>query len=65
MTESRKIVTQSMMDELQEKNDALQDEIVSLKLQVSDLESELYDEKHKKRLNYDVTLESLKASVQE
>ena len=65
MTESKKIVTQSMMDELQEKNDALQDEIVSLKLQVSDLESELYDEKHKKRLNYDVTLESLKASVQE
>ena len=38
---------------------------MTLKLKISDLETELIDEKHQKRINYDVTLEGIKASVQE
>ena len=38
---------------------------MTLKLKISDLETELIDEKHAKRINYDVTLEGIKASVQE
>jgi hypothetical protein len=64
-TNDRKPVTQNLVDEIQDKNDTLQDEIVTLKLKVADLESEIVDEKHKKRLNYDVTIESIKSSVQE
>ena len=29
------------------------------------METDLIDERHKKKINYDVTLESIKASVQE
>lgn len=43
----------------------MQDENVTLKLKISDLETEIIDEKHQKRITYDVTLEGIKASVQE
>ena len=36
-----------------------------MKLKISDMETDLIDERHKKKINYDVTLESIKASVQE
>lgn len=38
---------------------------MTLKLKVSDLETDLIDEKHSKRVTYDITLEGIKASVQE
>ena len=50
---------------MQRQLDQAQDEVVTLKLKLSDLESELIDERHSKRINYDVTLEGIKASVQE
>ena len=50
---------------MQQQIDSLQDENVTLKLKISDMESDLIDERHKKKINYDVTLESIKASVQE
>lgn len=50
---------------MQQQIDTLQDENVTLKLKISDMESDLIDERHKKKINYDVTLESIKASVQE
>ena len=43
--------------------DLAQDDVVTLKLKLSDLETELIDERHSKRINYDVTLEGIKASV--
>ena len=48
---------------MQRQLDQAQDEVVTLKLKLSDLESELIDERHSKRINYDVTLEGIKASV--
>ena len=62
-TQDRKAVTQSSVNEMQQQIDALQDENVTLKLKISDMESDLIDEQHKKKINYDVTLESIKASV--
>lgn len=62
-TQDRKAVTQSSVNEMQQQIDALQDENVTLKLKISDMESDLIDERHKKKINYDVTLESIKASV--
>jgi len=62
-TFERKVATQDDVDEIQRQLDLAQDEVVTLQLKVSDLEAELIDEKHTKRLTYDVTLQSIKASV--
>ena len=64
-TFERKVATQEDVDEIQRQLDIVQDENVTLKLKVADLETELIDEKHQKRISYDVTLEGIKASVQE
>lgn len=64
-TDRRKILDQDTVDQLQDHNDRLQDEVVSFKLRISDLESELLDEKHNKKVNYQMTLDTIKASVHE
>ena len=64
-THDRKAITQTSVNDMQQQIDSLQDENVTLKLKISDMESDLIDERHKKKINYDVTLESIKASVQE
>lgn len=51
--------------ELQTKVDDLKDENITLKLRVSELESEILDEKNSKQMKYDLTLDSLKSQVQE
>jgi len=38
---------------------------MTMKLKISDLEQELIDERYKKKVTYDVTIESVKAQVQE
>lgn len=38
---------------------------MSMKLKISDLEQELIDEKFKKKVNYELTVETVKAQVQE
>ena len=62
-TMDRKVASQEDVDEIQRQLDLVIDDNVSLKLKISDLETELIDEKHQKRINYDVTLEGIKASV--
>jgi hypothetical protein len=51
--------------ELQQRLDDLKDENITLKLRVSELESEVLDEKQSKQLKYDLTLDTLKSQVQE
>ena len=51
--------------ELQTKIDDLKDENITLKLRVSELESEILDEKNQKQMKYDLTLDTLKSQVQE
>lgn len=46
------------------KVDNLQDENISLKLKVSELESELLDERQKQQMKYDFTIDNFKSSVQ-
>ena len=60
-TNEKRAVTQTTVNNLQEKVDNLEDENVTLKLKISDMETDLIDERHKKKVNYDVTLESIKA----
>ena len=38
---------------------------MSMKLKISDLEQELIDERYKKKVTYEITIESVKAQVQE
>ena len=64
-TTDKRAVTQVSVNHLQEQIDALEDENVTLKLKISDMETDLIDERHKKKVNYDVTLESIKATTQE
>ena len=45
-TYERKVATQDDLDELQRQLDLVQDENVTLKLKVADLETEIIDEKH-------------------
>ena len=45
-TFERKVATQEDLDELQRQLDLVQDENVTLKLKVADLETEIIDEKH-------------------
>ena len=51
--------------DLQTKIDDLRDENITLKLRVSELESEILDEKNSKQMKYDLTLDTLKSQVQE
>lgn len=60
-TSDRRMITQQDIQALQDQVDSLSDENVSLKLKVSDLEQELVDERYKKKLHFEVTVEGVKA----
>jgi cell division protein FtsB len=45
--------------------DDLKDENITLKLKVAELESEVLDEKQRKQMKYDLTVDTLKSQVQE
>jgi hypothetical protein len=52
------------MYSMQDRLDGVLDENVTLKLRVSELESDIIDEKHHKQVKYDFTVDHLKSQVQ-
>lgn len=61
----KRVITQRDVSDYQHQIDGLQDENMTMKLRIADLEQELVDERYKTKLNYDMTIETVKAQVQE